>query len=64
MNAMDDALLAVLRSVDTPTVCNAIEVIEGKRGYGCSGWRDGCAFVLWKVHKGNNLTVNVHDWRT
>lgn len=22
------------------------EVIQGKRAYGCSGWRDGCAFVL------------------
>ena len=26
-------LLKVLRSVDTPTVCNAIEVVEGKRGF-------------------------------
>jgi len=30
---MDDALLALLRSVDTPTVCNAIEVAQGKRGF-------------------------------
>lgn len=30
---MDDALLSLLRRVDTPTVCNAIEVIEGKRGF-------------------------------
>jgi len=27
------------------------EVIEGKRGVGCSGWRDGCPFVLLKQHK-------------
>lgn len=27
-------------------------VIEGKRGYGCSGWRDGCPFVLWREYKG------------
>ena len=26
-------LLALLRSVDTPTVCNAIEVAQGKRGF-------------------------------
>jgi regulator of RNase E activity RraA len=26
-------VLALLRSVDTPTVCNAIEVIDGKRGF-------------------------------
>ncbi len=30
---LDDALLALLRSVDTPTVCNAIEVAQGKRGF-------------------------------
>lgn len=30
---MDDTLLALLRKVDTPTVCNAIEVAQGKRGF-------------------------------
>lgn len=30
---MDDALHALLTSVDTPTVCNAIEVAQGKRGF-------------------------------
>ena len=30
---VDDTLLALLRSVDTPTVCNAIEVAQGKRGF-------------------------------
>ena len=30
---MDDALYRLLRQVDTPTVCNAIEMIEGKRGF-------------------------------
>ena len=30
---MDKALLSLLQSVDTPTVCNAIEVAEGKRGF-------------------------------
>lgn len=31
-NAMDE-ILALLRRVDTPTVCNAIEVIDGRRGF-------------------------------
>ena len=31
-------------------------VIEGKRGYGCSGWRDGCPFVLWREYKGQTLS--------
>ena len=30
---MNDSLLALLRKVDTPTVCNAIEVVEGRRGF-------------------------------
>ena len=30
---IDSELLALLRSVDTPTVCNAIEVAQGKRGF-------------------------------
>lgn len=30
---MNDRLLALLKKVDTPTVCNAIEVAQGKRGF-------------------------------
>ncbi len=30
---MDNSLLTLLRQVDTPTVCNAIEVAQGKRGF-------------------------------
>ena len=30
---MNDSLLTLLRAVDTPTVCNAIEVAQGKRGF-------------------------------
>lgn len=30
---MDTALLDLLRQVDTPTVCNAIEVVQGRRGF-------------------------------
>ena len=33
MSMLDPDLLALLRSVDTPTVCNAIEVAEGRRGF-------------------------------
>jgi len=31
------------------------EVIEGKRGYGCSDWKNGCKFVLWKEFEGAHL---------
>lgn len=30
---MDTATLDLLRRVDTPTVCNAVEVIDGRRGF-------------------------------
>lgn len=30
---MEDTLLNLLKSVDTPTICNAIEVAQGKRGF-------------------------------
>ncbi|MCV6547475.1 MAG: RraA family protein [Cohaesibacter sp.] len=30
---MNDSLLNLLKSIDTPTVCNAIEVAQGKRGF-------------------------------
>ncbi len=32
-------------------------IIEGQKGFGCSGWRDGCGFVLWKEYKGVKLTL-------
>ncbi len=31
------------------------KVIEGREGYGCSGWQDGCSFVLWKQWRGVTL---------
>ena len=33
-------------------------VIAGKRGFGCSGWREGCPFVLWREYKGHALEDN------
>ena len=32
-SSISESLWALLRSVDTPTVCNAIEVAQGKRGF-------------------------------
>jgi DNA topoisomerase-3 len=32
-------------------------VIQGKRGFGCSGWREGCAFVLWPEYKEQPLNL-------
>jgi len=24
------------------------DIIEGQKGYGCSNWKEGCSFVVWK----------------
>ena len=55
----------VIRSGDPPPVdptrlgdcprCGR-PVIEGKRGFGCSGWRDGCPFILWREFQGRSLS--------
>lgn len=31
-------------------------VIEGNKGYGCSGWRAGCKFTIWKSFRNTELT--------
>src|SRR5262249_24713741 len=31
------------------------QVIAGKRGYGCSGWKEGCPFVLLREYPGRAL---------
>ena len=33
-------------------------VIQGKRGFGCSAWRDGCPFVLWPTYQEHALDIN------
>lgn len=27
-------------------------IIKGNKGYGCSKWKEGCSYVLWKQYKG------------
>lgn len=31
-------------------------IIEGKRGYGCSRYREGCGFVIWKEQQGKKVS--------
>ncbi|WP_165251814.1 type IA DNA topoisomerase [Paludisphaera soli] len=33
------------------------EVVEGAKGYGCSGWKAGCKFTIWKVIAGKKISV-------
>ena len=43
-------------------------VIEGQKGYGCSGYKEGCKFVIWKKSKFPMMaktkisSANVKDW--
>lgn len=37
-------------------LCGA-EVVEGPKSYGCSGWRGGCKFAIWKTIAGKRITV-------
>ncbi|MBO7746012.1 DNA topoisomerase 3 [Paenibacillus sp. MWE-103] len=32
------------------------QLIEGKRGYGCLRFREGCGFVIWKEQQGKHVT--------
>lgn len=34
------------------------DVIESAKGYGCSGYKAGCKFVIWKEISGKKITVN------
>ncbi len=49
----DNAAIDPGRLGDCP-ICGRA-VIAGKRGYGCSGWRDGCPFVLWRAYRDHPL---------
>ncbi|MGA1526094.1 MAG: DNA topoisomerase, partial [Planctomycetota bacterium] len=37
--------------------CDA-PIIEGREGFGCSKWQDGCHFVLWKAYRGASLRAD------
>ncbi|MDD2238062.1 MAG: DNA topoisomerase, partial [Kiritimatiellae bacterium] len=41
-------------------LCGA-ELIAGKKGIGCSHWKEGCTYVLWRTYK--ELALNDHQLR-
>jgi DNA topoisomerase-3 len=48
--------------------CKAGQVIAGKRGWGCSRWREGCKFVVWFEENGSkrseaDLRAIVSRWQ-
>jgi DNA topoisomerase-3 len=38
--------------------CARGRIIQGKRGYGCSRYRENCDFVVWQEISGKTLTEN------
>ena len=36
--------------------CQKGQIFEGKKGYGCSEWKAGCDFVIWKTIAEKSLT--------
>ena len=36
--------------------CGQGRIIEGRRGFGCNRYREGCEFVVWKEISGKRLT--------
>ncbi|RKT44962.1 type IA DNA topoisomerase [Thiocapsa rosea] len=43
---------------DQPPVCPKCgqgKIIEGRRGFGCNRFREGCDFVVWKTYDGRDL---------
>jgi DNA topoisomerase-3 len=42
-------------------VCPACggKVVEGKKGFGCANYKEGCKFVIWKEISGKTLTRNM-----
>jgi DNA topoisomerase-3 len=34
-------------------------LVAGQRGYGCSGWREGCRFVVWKEIAGKKISAAI-----
>lgn len=46
-----------LKRIGSCPLCGK-EVVKGRAAYGCSGWKEGCAYVLSPDYKGLTLTLN------
>jgi DNA topoisomerase-3 len=43
------------KTLGTCPVCGR-PVVEQKKSFSCSGWREGCQFVIWKTIAGKRIT--------
>lgn len=37
--------------------CGNHDIIEGSKGFGCSGYKEGCSFVIWKEQFGGTINA-------
>lgn len=35
------------------------QLIEGRKGYGCTHYKQGCGFVIWKEYAGKNISLSM-----
>jgi len=63
VGAGTSAGVAGVVSVDAPVVIGTCprdgcggQIFMGRKGYGCSHYKEGCKFVIWKVSFGKSLT--------
>lgn len=59
-----DGIKIEKQSVESKTIgscpkCQKGDIIEGKKGYGCSGYKDGCNFVIWKEIAGKKISISI-----
>ncbi|APH14465.1 DNA topoisomerase family protein [Clostridium sporogenes] len=60
-NIIIDKILIERLSIGKCPLCGGT-IIEGKKGYGCSNWKNGCKFVIWKTIAKKSITSsNVKD---
>jgi len=45
-------------SLGTCPACSG-DVVVGKKAYGCSNWRNGCRFVVWKTIAQKDITTDI-----
>ncbi len=57
MAAQGQAATAVGTDLGACPVCQTGHIVASKKGWGCSHWREGCSFTIWKTVAGKALTA-------
>ena len=54
----EDSVVAASATIGNCPLC-AAEVREQPRSYSCSGWKQGCKFVIWKTIAGKKISIGM-----